>query len=538
MRSRLIAALASVALLATPAIASPTNLTSSTPTLTPLPGSLPLTLPGAIALGAAPGEQYQRVTLALSLRDRAGLDKLLHDQQTAGTPDYQRWLTPAEFAARFAPSPSAVAVATSWARSKGLTVTEVSANRTVVTIEATSARLARALAVQLKAFRFEGQAYVTPDRPATLPTELRRVSVALLGLTTYNPMRTLNVQPQAGYQPYALASYRPADFEVIYNAPRSHQGVGQSVAVITDGDLRGVKSDLASFQARNRLRRVPLTVIQTTRTTTKSPNAIEYALDTQYSLGFAPGISRLYAYNGDVLGAIQPLNRFVVERRAKTASGSYGGCEGINHFFGAVAAFDQVFRQGVAQGQTFWFSSGDSGSSCTRDLNSGTAEGFPEVLYPASSRYVVAVGGTSLTGLKNQPVREISWTGGGGGHSNVEDAPSWQRSNGQFQREQGRGLPDISLAADPASGYEIIFRGQAITIGGTSASAPAWNGIWARALQRQPRLGFAAPLLYRNRGGLVDITVGNNGAFVATPGFDLTTGLGTADISALVTTLR
>lgn len=44
------------------------------------------------------------------------------------------------------------------------------------------------------------------------------------------------------------------------------------------------------------------------------------------------------------------------------------------------------------------------------------------LLDPSSSPYVVAVGGTTLTGQATQPLREIAWIGGGGGYSVLEHA--------------------------------------------------------------------------------------------------------------------
>jgi hypothetical protein len=37
----------------------------------------------------------------------------------------------------------------------------------------------------------------------------------------------------------------------------------------------------------------------------------------------------------------------------------------------------------------------------------------------------------------------------------------------------GRGVPDVSLDADPESGYDVIVSGSETAIGGTSASAPS-----------------------------------------------------------------
>jgi subtilase family serine protease len=99
-----------------------------------------------------------------------------------------------------------------------------------------------------------------------------------------------------------------------------------------------------------------------------------------------------------------------------------------------------------------------------------------------------------------------------------------------------RGVPDVSLDADPNSGYDVVVNGTVQTIGGTSASAPSWQGIWARAQgAHSGSLGFAGPVLYSTvpRSAYHDIILGFNG-FPATPGYDLTTGLGTPDITAFV----
>ena len=90
-------------------------------------------------------------------------------------------------------------------------------------------------------------------------------------------------------------------------------------------------------------------------------------------------------------------------------------------------------------------------------------------------------------------------------------------------------------------------------MGGTSLSSPLALGVWARAVSINPKLGFAAPRLYElydptggtggvvgsyPSGGFNDILVGNNGFYDATPGYDLTTGLGTLNIGQLTTALK
>ena len=530
----LTAGTAALALVVTPTLVS-SGAASAAPLVSRVTGIAPLQLAHALDLGAAPATRTQSVTIVLALRDKAGLAQLLRAQTTPGSASYHHWLTPAQFAARFSPAASSVQAATSFATSHGLKVTSVSSNRTLVQLSGTAAAIGRAFGVVERQVRAGGQTFLTPDRTATLPASLAGVTASVLGLTTYNPNHRPIVTRSAGpYQTVGVATYGPRDFWQIYNAPSATTGTGQKVAVITEGDLTQVAADLATFQQQNGLPAVPLQVVQVGPASSDTAGQDEYDLDTQYSSGFAPGVSAVVAYNSATLGDVAPLNRWATDDTVKTASASYGGCEVINWAVGSMAADDQVFQQADAQGQSIFVSSGDEGSACSLLVNAGAPVGVPDVEYPSSSPYVVAVGGTTLTGQSTQPTREITWLGGGGGYSDFESAQPWQASNLTFTPLVGRGVPDVSLDADSFSGYTVVVSGTDTTIGGTSASAPAWNGIWARVLQAHPAAGTAAPALYAAQSSLVDITLGTNGLWAATPGYDLSTGLGSADISALV----
>ena len=84
-------------------------------------------------------------------------------------------------------------------------------------------------------------------------------------------------------------------------------------------------------------------------------------------------------------------------------------------------------------------------------------------------------------------------------------------------------IPDVSAQSNL---FRIFFRGRAASIGGTSASSPAFAGIVsllndARLSKGLPSLGFLNPLLYSvGVSGFNDITVGNNPG-CGTPGFNV-----------------
>jgi kumamolisin len=98
-------------------------------------------------------------------------------------------------------------------------------------------------------------------------------------------------------------------------------------------------------------------------------------------------------------------------------------------------------------------------------------------------------------------------------------------------------VPDVAGDADPVTGYTIRVDGQTSVIGGTSAVAPLWAGLVAVANQQLGiHVGFIQPAIYAAKAASAfnDITVGNNGAFSAGPGWDACTGLGSPIAGKLI----
>ena len=114
----------------------------------------------------------------------------------------------------------------------------------------------------------------------------------------------------------------------------------------------------------------------------------------------------------------------------------------------------------------------------------------------------------------------------------------------------GRNVPDISLNADPETGYILISTvdgGFNDFFGGTSFVAPQLNGIFSLISQANgSRLGLVNPQLYdaladrgySNGGPLDDITDGTDWFYHGRVGYDPGTGLGTINAAALVSVFR
>jgi len=219
-------------------------------------------------------------------------------------------------------------------------------------------------------------------------------------------------------------------------------------------------------------------------------------------------------------------------------------------FGGAAAAqtatFDQVFQAGLAKGDNFFVSSGDFGSlGFSKTAKQTGTYPNPTTSWPATSPYVVSVGGTQLqygwtwtpssndaftaTGDfnpsywawanrgKSQAVWNESWApiGTGGGASTIYPRPSWQQGVDPAYGDH-RLVPDTSWNAAVNGSVDVYITafpafncgnttGCWTSFGGTSAAAPQTAGLVAlvnaaRASQGKQPVGYLAPLLYQGVG--------------------------------------
>jgi subtilase family serine protease len=218
-----------------------------------------------------------------------------------------------------------------------------------------------------------------------------------------------------------------------------------------------------------------------------------------------------------------------------------------------LSLFEQIVALGAASGVGTFIATGDQGSTgCFPTTNDVSAS------FPATSRWVTAVGGTNLTlDPQNRIVSSGTWNdarmavptppldapydSSGGGLSSMVERQSWQPRIGE---SSARPIPDVSMFAAAQPGYFQVFDGVWRTDAGTSAASPALAAMTALqssslAAVGRPRLGFVAPLLHSlsqdtdegTEGIVVDVTLGTSdvhgvGVYAATPGYDLATGIG------------
>ncbi|HEY0784228.1 MAG TPA: S53 family peptidase, partial [Acidobacteriaceae bacterium] len=421
-----------------------------------------------------------------------------------------------------------------------------------ITAAGTASTVGAAFNTGFEEFSQFGKDVFGNTRTAQVPSALGGIVSAVLGLNNIGQMRSTLQLPSA---PQYAVSYTPAQFQTIYYATGEPAATNATIAIMAEGNLTGVVNDLRLAEKGFGLPQVPVTIVPVGVASSDTSGADEWDMDTQYSSGIAQNLKMLYLYDTTSLSdsdlALE-FSRWATDNKAKAASASLGECEFFPYIDGSMLVDDMIFLEAASQGQTFFASAGDTGSFCPAGPAgaNGVPVGAPFVNYPASSPYVVGVGGTTLlTNANGTYDQEVAWYAGGGGMSQFESSPAWQSSQVKLLATTGdKGVPDLAYDADPESGALVYVNGVPEGVGGTSLSSPLALGTWARAVSVNPKLGFASPRLYGlyngsgtgpmyPRNGFHDITLGANGLYAAAPGYDLTTGLGTPIINQLVTDL-
>jgi subtilase family serine protease len=417
--------------------------------------------------------------------------------------------------------------------------------------------------------------------------------------------------------PFDVICYTPEDLKVAYNYPSYLDGMGQTIVIVDAFGSPTVQSDLNTFDTAFNL---PPTTLQIVCqggvcpvVNTADPDQLswtgEIALDTQYAHAMAPGahIVLFVATTDDDLTLEEAVLQAVTMFPHSIISQSFGDPEtdmiagtcfdltdnptgdcSPAYVAETLAVGEKAYRLAAREGTTVFAAAGDWGAD-----NSGLCSyaGAPspcpftsaDAIYPASSPWVTAVGGTQgdpyylgeipsctgrtcSTGLVNflntpscalnNPVPtgtescipigyggEQVWNeqlldaATGGAPSLFFGAPSYQHGLGLTTRA----TPDVSYDASISGGvlvYWSVIPSEAgfSFSGGTSCGSPQWAAIAAladqyAAMHHRGTIGFINPALYLigNTPGLYrhdlhDITVGNDTIAGSAIGFFATPG--------------
>jgi subtilase family serine protease len=438
---------------------------------------------------AASADATQQVTFRVYLSYRGGDAAAAYATavSTPGSASYKKFLTPAQFRARFSPSQADVDSVSSWLKGQGFAVGATPANRKYVEATGTLARAAAAFDTSFAEYRTEGRTVRGNATALKVPASLTAVE-GVVGLdesqtlahqdkVTPGPALFRNAQPMSDYwgqktvqntptpdgtalpatpSAFAPKGYAGAQLQGLYGMTGAissgNDGRGVTVGVIDAYASPTILQDANTYSAAHGLpslnghfRQV---VAPGTYNRPENPKqdpqgwAGEETLDVEAVHTMAPGADITYIgapNNYRDLDAI--MNKVVDQHLADIVTNSYGyGGEALPA--GTIKPSLDTQIQAAAEGMTLFFSSGDNG-----DETGGVAGATPSPDWPASSPYVTAVGGTSAgVSQTNRRVFELGWEtgkstldkstttwnapaylyGSGGGTSRLFAQPSYQ----------------------------------------------------------------------------------------------------------------
>ena len=339
--------------------------------------------------GAASPTQVMQIGIGLKDPNASGEAALERAQQNPASPEYQHFLTPAQFDSRFGVSKTTFARMLSWLRGGGATVIETAGARNYVEISATVKQVDTLFGTHENRYSVKGTNFLannsapsvpahldildivglnTLDRPTTPLAGAHRGAPApgssLLGLPTAPaslpsipgegtltgtiqnvlgslpgvpgiPSTPLNrhLSVPAASVPTIPAELTPQDMWSIYDMPSNNMGQGQSIAIMGSGDSSTTVKDLAIFEQEHGLPKVPVQVTDIPKDGDFSDTGgnVEWELDTQSSTGVAPDVNKVHLYFSEHLVDPDVEADFVKwiddPSGPKQANASFGECE-------------------------------------------------------------------------------------------------------------------------------------------------------------------------------------------------------------------
>jgi subtilase family serine protease len=380
--------------------------------------------------GEAPNSLHMsslELIMAKTPAQQQALDKLVADQENPKSPQYHRFLTPADYGSQFGASEASIAVLSSWLRSNGLQMGPVPAGRAHLSFAGNKAEIEAAFHTQIHLFNVNGESHYANVSDPMIPVALKPMIAAVRGLNDFYPKSAampMNADPRGAAR--ALASpdtfysgsgqypgyVGPTDFATIYNLSPAYQegitGAGVTVAIAAESDIDasvlttfwtafGVAGSSFGLPAQQFTSMpVPTAAGGVDPGQTMNSNEDEAYLDTEIVGALAPGAKLVLVRDRSVLNAAQYI---VDQNLAAVLNVSFGECEGAEGGFNT--SINALWEQAVAQGITVTVSTGDAGvATCTAQADIGkpkdvNSNGFA-VNGIASTPYDLAVGGTDF----------------------------------------------------------------------------------------------------------------------------------------------
>ena len=394
--------------------------------------------------GAAPADlpmDNMLLVLKRSPEQEAALEQFMAEQLDKSSPNYHKWLTPAQFGQQFGAADSDIQAVTSWLTSHGFQVGKVSTGRTVIQFSGTAGQVAEAFHAPIHSYLVNGEQHWANANDPSIPTALTPAVAGVASLHNFYPKAanhvtktgasakvgggTSPVRPQyttsgdcADFTETSCFLLGPADLATIYSVPTSTlTGAGETIAIVSDSDifLQDVNDFRCVFGITPTCLTYPanppqnVTVTETGTAPGLTGDEVEAILDVEWSSAVAPGAminlvvspSTNSTFGGDTSAT------FIVNEATPPPilSESYGLCElgiGTTH----NGFYNSTWQQAAAEGITVIVSTGDNGAAgCdvtqTTVFSAQPAQLGLAVNGMASTPYNTAVGGTDFNDLSD-----------------------------------------------------------------------------------------------------------------------------------------
>ncbi len=342
-----------------------------------------------------------------SAAQEADLDGLIAAQQDPASPQYHRWLTSDQFAARFGMAQEDLDKVSNWLEQEGFTVDSVNRSRNAIRFSGTVSQVESAFQTQMHFYQTDGAKHFAPSTALSVPAAIAPVVSTIRNLNDFRP-KAQHVVPRAGFTSGVSGSvfFAPGDIATAYDLKPLYSGgingAGQTIAIMGQSYVN--VADIEAFQSAAGLTKKDPALVLVPGSgndgTISQGDEGESDLDLEWSSATAPGANVVLVYTGSntAFGVYDSAQYAVDEMIGNIISMSYSSCE-LQLIASDLTSLEGVFKQATTQGQTVTAASGDAGATACAGTTGLTAaqQATIAVNYPASSAYVTGVGGTEMS---------------------------------------------------------------------------------------------------------------------------------------------
>ncbi len=438
------------------AVTSVAQVAGASPARHAVPGSVPQWTAHARVLGTTAANSTVDFGVLLKMRDQAEAVATLQQVSDPDSAGYGKWLSNAQFQARFAPSVADVSAVRSWLTSQGFQLRKTLQSGMYVEARGTAAQVEKTFGTTMRNYSYRGMRVHSNATALTFPSGTPSAVLSAVGgilgvdqgsqlhqkadtlpgppdgarygvqpCSAYYAQKIATAQPPAygRSQPYTVCGYGPQQYQSAYGESSllraGIDGRGVTVAIT---DAFAAPTILQDAQQYSHVHDQPLLRPGQFSQITPPPDGYdlidecggngwygEETLDVEAVHAMAPGAKVVYVGGSDCVGGLDEAWAETIDSHvADVITNSWGNATDDINLLGqdVVDFYNQFSLEAALTGITVNFSSGDSGD----ETSGGTDLASKTVDFPADVPFVSGIGGTSVgVGSRGNWLWEYGW---------------------------------------------------------------------------------------------------------------------------------